>query len=163
MSAVDDLLTRAGANAETFGDAGLRPEPATRVLVLACMDARLDPARVLGLRDGDAHVLRNAGGIVTDDVLRSLAISQHLLGTRAVMLLHHTDCGMTAFTDEDMAARVESACGTRPPFAFEAFADVEADVRRCVERITSCPFVPHRDLVRGFVYDVGTGSLREVA
>lgn len=162
VDAVDALLARAEEYAATFVDAGLPAEPATGVAVVACMDARLDPARLLGLAEGDAHVLRNAGGVVTEDVIRSLAISQHLLGTRAVMLLHHTDCGMTTFTDEEFAARLEAGAGTRPPFRAGAFADVEEDVRLSIARVRDSPFVPHTREVRGYVYEVGTGRLREV-
>lgn len=162
MSVTDDLLQHAREYAAKFASAGLPPAPATGVVVVACMDARLDPARVLGLDEGDAHVLRNAGGVVTDDVLRSLTISERLLGTREIILLHHTDCGMTTFTDDELAARVESECGHRPAFAFEAFADLDEDLRRCMERIRACPFLPHTDRVRGFVYDVDTGGVREV-
>jgi carbonic anhydrase len=136
--------------------------PGKHLTVLACMDARLDPARVLGLEEGDAHVIRNAGGVATEDAIRSLVISQRLLGTTEIILIHHTDCGMLTFTDGDLKAEIESETGIRPPFALEAFADVEADVIQSIARIKASPFVPHRDAIRGFVYEVETGRVREV-
>ena len=138
------------------------PRPRRKLAVLACMDARLDPARALGLEDGDAHVIRNAGGVVTDDALRSLAISQNLLGTEEIVLIHHTDCGMLTFTDEEFADRLESETGQRPEWRAHAFSDLDEDVRDGIERIRSSPFVPRTDKVRGFVYEVETGRLREV-
>jgi carbonic anhydrase len=136
--------------------------PRRKLAVLACMDARVDPARVLELEQGDAHVIRNAGGVVTDDALRSLAISQHLLGTEEVVLIHHTDCGMLTFTDEEFADRLESETGRRPVWRAHAFSDLEGSVREGMERIRRSPFVPRTDSVRGFVYDVATGRLREI-
>jgi carbonic anhydrase len=136
--------------------------PRRKLAVLTCMDARIDPARLLGLVEGDAHVIRNAGGVVTDDALRSLSISQHLLGTWEVMLILHTDCGLLTFTDEEFAQRLERETGSRPEWRAHAFADLEQGVRDGVERIRACPFVPRRDKVRGFVYEVETGRLREV-
>ena len=136
---------------------------ATQVAVLACMDSRLDPARALGLEEGDAHVIRNAGGVVTDDAIRSLAISQTLLGTEEIVLIHHTDCGMLTFTDDEVKAQIEQDTGIRPPFALESFKDVDADVRQSIARIAASPFVPDKSRVRGFVYDVKTGKLREVS
>jgi carbonic anhydrase len=127
------------------------------------MDARLDVYGALGLQEGDAHVIRNAGGVVTEDVIRSLLISQRLLGTREVMVIHHTNCGMLTFSDDSLKRQIEADTGLRPPFALEAFPDLEADVRQSIARIEASPFVPHRDQVRGFVYDVGSGQLREVA
>jgi len=127
------------------------------------MDARLDPARALGLEVGDAHVIRNAGGVVTDDAIRSLAISQRLLGTKEIILIHHTDCGMLTFTDDEVKAQIEQDTGIRPPFALESFKDVDADVRQSIARIAASPFVPDKSRVRGFVYDVKTGKLREVS
>ena len=138
------------------------PRPRRKLAVLACMDARLDPARALGLEDGDAHVIRNAGGVVTDDALRSLAISQNLLGTEEIVLIHHTDCGMLTFTDEKLADRLERETGQRPEWRAHAFSDLDEDVRDGIERIRSSPFVPRKDKVRGFVYEVETGRLREV-
>ena len=161
MSATDDYLQNNARYAEGFSGPLPLP-PAKQVAVLACMDARLDVYRVLGLAEGEAHVIRNAGGVVTDDAIRSLAISQRLLGTREVILIHHTDCGMLTFTDGEFRDQVESDTGVRPTWSAEAFDDPEADVRRSARRITSSPFVPHTDQVRGFVFDVGTGRLAEV-
>ena len=127
------------------------------------MDARIDLFRLLGLANGEAHVVRNAGGVVTDEAVRSIVISQRRLGTRAIVLVHHTDCGMIRFTDEGLTAEIEAETGMRPPFAFEAFSDVDADVRRSMARIQASPFIPHKGDVRGFVHDVGEGTLREVA
>ena len=135
---------------------------ATHVAIIACMDARLDPARALELEEGDAHVIRNAGGVVTDDAIRSLAISQRLFGTKEIILIHHTDCGMLTFADDDVKAQIEQDTGIRPPFALESFTDVEDDVRQSIARINASPFVPEKGRVRGFVYDVKTGKLREV-
>src|SRR5438034_3568831 len=136
--------------------------PGKHTAVVACMDARLNPYGVLGLSEGDSHVIRNAGGVVTDDVIRSLAISQRLLGTREIILIHHTDCGMLTFHDDDLKAQIEADTGIRPPFALEAFADPTRDVRQSMARIAASPFVPHKDQVRGFVYDVKSGRLEEV-
>lgn len=136
--------------------------PAMRLAVVACMDARLDVHRVLGLSDGDAHVIRNAGGVVTDDVIRSLVISQRLLGTEEVALVHHTGCGMLTFDDDELAEHIRRDTGVRPPFALEAFTDLDENVRRSIRRIVASPFLPHRDRVRGYVCDIGTGRLREV-
>jgi carbonic anhydrase len=137
--------------------------PARKLAVLACMDARLDPARVLGLEEGDAHVIRNAGGVVSDDALRSLAISQNLLGTEEIVLIHHTDCGMLTFTDEEFAGKLEQETGERPHWPVHTFSDLEQNVRESIERIRNSPFVPRTDNVRGFVYEVETGRLREVS
>jgi carbonic anhydrase len=162
MSVTDELLANAERYAADFDEGDLAMPPAKRVAVLACMDARLDPAALLGLSEGDAHVIRNAGGVVTDDEIRSLAISQHLLGTEEIVLIHHTDCGMLTFSDEEFRRRLEAETGTTPTWAAESFDDVEQDVRRSVARIRSSPFVPRKDSVRGFVYDVRTGRLSEV-
>ena len=137
--------------------------PAKKVAVVACMDARIETGGLLGLDEGDAHVIRNAGGVVTDDVIRSLAISQRLLGTEEIVLIHHTDCGMLTFKDDEVKADIEKETGLRPNFALEAFADLEDDVRQSIRRIQASPFVPKKDQVRGFVYDVDTGRLNEVA
>lgn len=161
MSAIDEALHRNHAYASTFERGGLPHRPAQRLAVVACMDARIDVHRVLGLRDGDAHVIRNAGGVVTDDVVRSLLISQRLLGTEEILLLHHTRCGMQSFRDDDLKADVERDTGLRPSFALEAFADLEADVRQSIARLRASPFVADQH-VRGFVYDVDTGRLAEV-
>ncbi len=162
MSTTDALLRNNAAYVAGFQAGDLPMPPAKQVAVLACMDARLNPYGALGLHEGDAHVIRNAGGVVTDDAIRSLAISQRLLGTREIVLIHHTDCGMLTFHDDDLKAAVEKETGLRPPFALEAFADVEEDVRQSIRRIQASPFVPHKDAVRGFVYDVRTGQLNEV-
>jgi len=162
MSVTDELLQNNRAYAASFDKGALPLPPAKAVAVVACMDARLIPTRVLGLNEGDAHVIRNAGGAVTDDVIRSLTISQRLLGTREVVLIHHTDCGMLTFADDDLKRQVQADTGIRPPFAFEAFPDLEEDVRQSVARIKASPFVPHTDQVRGFVYEVESGRLREV-
>ena len=162
MSATDEFLVNNRAYAAQFAKGDLPLPPATKVAVVACMDARLDPARVLGLEEGDAHVIRNAGGVVTDDAIRSLVISQRLLGTEEIVLIHHTDCGMLTFADDEVKARIQSDTGIRPPFALEAFADLEGDVRQSINRIKASPFVPNVDQVRGFVYDVATGQLHEV-
>ncbi len=162
MSATDELLANNQRYAETF-TGPLPLPPARRVAVIACMDARLNVYAILGLAEGEAHVIRNAGGAVTDDEIRSLAISQRLLGTREIILIHHTDCGMLTFTDDDFKAAIEEDTGIRPPWAAEAFANVDADVRQSIARIKASPFVPHTDAVRGFVFDVATGKLNEVS
>lgn len=136
--------------------------PSQRAAVVTCMDARVDPARALGLEEGDAHVIRNAGGVVTDDVIRSLVISQRLLGTREILVIHHTDCGMATFSDDELKARIEADTGLRPPFAMEAFPDVEADVRQSIRRIEASPYLLAKDRIRGFVYDVHSRRLNEV-
>jgi carbonic anhydrase len=163
MSAVDELLENARGYAERFAGAELPLPPGKRLAIVACMDARLNPYGLLGLREGDAHVIRNAGGAVTDDVIRSLAISQRLLGTEEIMLIHHTGCGMLTFSDDEFRRRVEEETGVRPEWAAEAFSDLEADVRQSIARIKASPFIPRKDAVRGFVYEVETGRLREVA
>jgi carbonic anhydrase len=136
--------------------------PGRKVAVVACMDARLDPAGALGLQEGDAHVIRNAGGVVTDDAIRSLAISQRLLGTEEIILIHHTDCGMLTFTDDDFKRSIEEDTGIKPEWAAESFGDLDGDVRQSIARIKASPFVPRKDAIRGFVYEVETGRLREV-
>src|SRR5207342_1278719 len=136
---------------------------ATKVAVVACMDARLIPTKVLGLEEGDAHVIRNAGGVVTDDEIRSLAISQRLLGTQEIILIHHTDCGMLTFTDDDFKRAIQDDTGIKPEWAAEAFPDLDEDVRQSINRIKASPFIPKTDSVRGFVFDVATGKLNEVA
>ncbi|HEY4025862.1 MAG TPA: carbonic anhydrase, partial [Candidatus Dormibacteraeota bacterium] len=136
--------------------------PARPVAIVACMDARLDVHRVFGLEEGEVHVIRNAGGVVTDDVIRSLLISQRLLGTREILVIHHTNCGMLTFSDDGLKRQIEAETGLRPHFALEAFPDLDDDVRQSMARIAASPFVPHRDGIRGFVYDVGSGALREV-
>lgn len=161
MAVTDGYLAHNGDYARTF-KGPLPMPPSTRVAVVACMDSRLDVYRILGLNEGEAHVIRNAGGVVTDDVIRSLAISQRLLGTREVMLIHHTDCGMLTFTDDGFKRGIEDEIGVKPPWAAEAFPDVAADVRQSLRRIENSPFVTKRESVRGFVFDVATGKLDEV-
>jgi carbonic anhydrase len=163
MTQTDELLRNNGRYADAFGKGKLPAPPARRVAVLACMDARLDPARILGLEEGDAHVIRNAGGVVTDDAVRSLAVSQHLLGTEEVMLIHHTRCGMLGLSDEEFASRLEREAGERPPWRALGFADLEQSVRDSIGRLERSPFLPHRDRIRGFVYDVESGMLHEVS
>jgi carbonic anhydrase len=162
MDATERLLGNNEAYAREFGAGGLASPPSMRVAIVACMDARLDPARALGLKEGDAHVIRNAGGTVTDDVIRSLAISQHLLGTEEIMLLHHTDCGMQKFTDDEFTQTLERESGQRPPWRPGSFADAETDVRDSIRLLTESPFIAHKDRVRGFIYEVETGRVREV-
>jgi carbonic anhydrase len=163
MSETDDLLRNAEQYASSFDKGDLPLPPARKVAVVACMDARLIPTRVLGLDEGDAHVIRNAGGVVTDDTIRSLAISQRLLGTEEIILIHHTDCGMLTFTDDEFKRSVQDDVGVRPEWAAEAFPDLEEDVRQSIARIEASPFIPHKEQVRGFVYEVETGRLREVS
>jgi carbonic anhydrase len=162
MSHADQLLDNNRAYAAAFAKGYLSPRPARPVAIVTCMDARLDVHRALGLEEGEVHVLRNAGGVVTEDVIRSLLISQRLLGTREVLVIHHTNCGMMTFSEDDLERQIEDETGLRPPFALEAFPDLDADVRQSVARIEASPFVPCRDGVRGFVYDVCSGALREV-
>jgi len=162
MSATDELLDNAEQYEKVFRKGDLPMPPGKGVAVLACMDARLNPYGILGLSEGDAHIIRNAGGVVTDDAIRSLTISQRLLGTTEIILIHHTDCGMLTFTDDQVKAQIEADTGIRPPFALEAFSDLDTDVRQSIARIQASPFIPHRDAVRGFVYEVETGRLRPV-
>ena len=163
MSSTDTFVSNAGHYAEHFDKGDLPLPPASHVAVVACMDARLNPYGVLGLSEGDAHVIRNAGGVVTDDVIRSLTISQRLLATTEIILIHHTDCGMLTFHDDDFKDSIEQDTGIRPPWAAEAFGDLDADVRQSIARIKASPFIPRKDAVRGFVYEVETGKLREVS
>ncbi|MGH0032554.1 MAG: beta-class carbonic anhydrase [Myxococcota bacterium] len=163
MTATDDMLRNNVAYAERFSGPPMPVTPAKHLAVVACMDSRIDVHGVLGLGNGDAHVIRNAGGIVTDDVIRSLALSQKLLGTREVLLIHHTDCGMMTFEETQMIDDMEQETGRRPPFALGAFKDLDADVRESILRIRESPFLHRSTSVRGFVYDVDTGRLREVA
>jgi carbonic anhydrase len=162
MSVTDDFLQNAERYAGAFDKGDLPLPPAKHVAVVACMDARLNPYGILGLSEGDAHVIRNAGGVVTADVLRSLAISQRLLGTIEIVLIHHTGCGMLTFADDEFKAGIQAETGIKPPWAAEAFTDLDADVRQSVRRILDDPFIPVKDSVRGFVYEVETGRLREV-
>ena len=162
MSTTDELIRNNENYARSFKKGDLPLPPAKHVAVLACMDARLDVHKILGLQEGDAHVIRNAGGVATDDAIRSLVISQRLLGTNAIILIHHTDCGMLTFKDDEVKGKIESEVGIRPPFALEAFANVDEDVRQSIARIQASPFIPIKKSVRGFVYDVKTGRLNEV-
>ena len=162
MSVTDQLLKNNESYTRSFAKGGLPLPPAKGVAVLACMDARLDVHKILGLDEGDAHVIRNAGGVATEDAIRSLVISQRLLGTKEIILIHHTDCGMLTFKDDDVKAKIASEVGIKPHFALEAFGDLEADVKQSVARIKASPFIPNKSSVRGFVYDVKTGKLNEV-
>src|ERR1700681_4288957 len=159
MTVTDDLLRNAERYAASFDKGSLPMPPAKTVAVVACMDARLNPYGLLGLSEGDAHVIRNAGGVVSDDVVRSLAISQRLLGTREIILIHHSDCGMLTFHDDDVKAQIEADTGIRPPFALEAFPDLEADIRQSIARIKASPYIPNKDSVGGFVYGGEAGRL----
>jgi carbonic anhydrase len=161
MSATDELIANNAAYAAGFDKGSLAAPPAKKVAVLACMDARLDPAKALGLAEGDAHVIRNAGGVATEDAMRSLVISQRLLGTEEIILIHHTGCGMLSFKDDAVKDQIQADTGIRPAFALEAFSDVDDDVRQTAARIRANPFVPTKT-IRGFVYEVESGRLREV-
>ena len=163
MSAIDEFLENNTAFAEAFDKGDLPLPPAKKVAIVACMDARLNPYPILGLSIGDAHVIRNAGGVITDDEIRSLAISQHLLGTEEIMLIHHTDCGMLTFSDADFAQKLEDQTGQRPEWPARSFPDLEKDVRESIRLIKQSPFIARKDEVRGFVYDVKTGRLAEVS
>ncbi|WP_410590347.1 beta-class carbonic anhydrase [Amycolatopsis sp. lyj-23] len=162
MSVTDELLANNAAYAARFSGPLPLP-PAKHVAVLACMDARINVYGVLGLQEGEAHVIRNAGGVVTEDEIRSLAISQRLLGTEEIILIHHTDCGMLTFTDDDFKQSIQDEVGIKPPWAAEAFADLDDDVRQSIARIRNSPFIPKKDSIRGFVFDVATGKLNEVS
>ena len=162
MSITDELLKNNKTYVKAFDKGALPLPPAKGVAIIACMDAWLDIHKILGLQEGDAHVIRNAGGVITDDEIRSLAISQRLLGTREVILIHHTDCGMLTFTDDEVRGKIQAEVGIKPPFALESFRDLEEDVRQSMARIKASPFIPRKDSIRGFVYEVETGRLREV-
>ncbi len=162
MSVIDEFLANNEVYAGKFTKGSLPMPPAKQIAIVVCMDARLETGALLRLMEGDAHVIRNAGGVVTDDVIRSLTISQRLLGTREIMLIHHTDCGMLTFSDEDFKQQILDETGIKPPFAMEAFEDVDADVRQSMARVKASPYIPHKKQVRGFVYEVETGLLREV-
>ena len=163
MSVTDELLRNAERYAADFDRGDLPLPPGKRVAVVACMDARLNPYGLLGLSEGDAHVIRNAGGVVTDDEIRSLSISQRLLGTEEIILIHHTDCGMLTFGDDEFRRQIQDETGVKPEWAAEAFDDLEEDVRQSIARIKASPFIPKKEHIRGFVYDVKTGRLGEVA
>ena len=162
MSTTDDLLKNNQRFAEGFDRGDLPLPPAKKIAIVACMDARLNPYPILGLELGDAHVIRNAGGVITDDEIRSLAISQHLLGTQEVMLIHHTDCGMLTFNDREFADKLEAETGQRPQWPARSFPDLDQDIRDSIQRIKDSPFIPNKDSIRGFVYDTRDGKLREV-
>jgi carbonic anhydrase len=162
VSVTDELLKNNEGYAASFTMSDLPMPPGKQVAVVACMDARLDTHKLLGLSEGDAHVIRNAGGVVTDDVIRSLVISQRLLGTKEMILIHHSDCGMLTFKDDEVKAGIEADTGVRPPFSLEAFPNVEDDVRQSISRLRSSPFISDQIPVRGFVFDVKTGRLNEV-
>ena len=162
MSSTDELLHNNEAYARNFDKGEIPLPPATKTAVVTCMDARVNPYAILGLSEGDAHVIRNAGGVITDDAIRSLAISQRLLGTEEILVIHHTDCGMLTFSDDDFRRQIQEETGIKPGWAAEAFADLDDDVRQSVARIRSSPFIPKKESVRGFVYGVETGRLREV-
>jgi carbonic anhydrase len=163
METIDELLAHNTAYADSLAEVHLDVRPRRRLAIVTCMDSRLDVFAALGLSGGEAHILRNAGGVITDDMIRSLAISQRKLGTREVMLIHHTNCGMQTITDDGFRAELQDETGVAPAFAIESFSEVEADVRQSIERVRRSPFLPHRDAVRGFVYDVDTHRLREVS
>ena len=162
MGIIDELVENNRAYSERVPDQHLDVKPSRQLTIVTCMDSRLDVFQALGLKDGEAHILRNAGGVITDDMIRSLAISQRRLGTRSIMLIHHTNCGMQTITDDGFRAELQDATGTAPAFAIESFTDVEADVAQSIRRVRRSEFVPYRDNVRGFVYDVNTGALSEV-
>jgi carbonic anhydrase len=162
MTATDEYLANNARYAAGF-TGPLPMPPSAHAAVVACMDARLNVYGILGLGDGEAHVIRNAGGVVSDDVIRSLAISQRLLGTREIILIHHTDCGMLTFTDDAFKRSIQDDTGIKPPWPAEAFPDLDEDVRQSIARIKASPFLPHKDAVRGFVFDVATGKLDEVS
>ncbi|MEN8183641.1 MAG: carbonic anhydrase [Myxococcota bacterium] len=162
MSATETYLKNNESYAAGFDKEDLPMPPSRQVAIVTCMDARLETGALLGLEEGEAHVIRNAGGVVTDDVIRSLTISQRLLGTREIMLIHHTDCGMLTFSDDEVRETIRKDTGIRPPFAMESFSDLEEDVQESIARIQASPFVAHKDAIRGFVYEVETGRLREV-
>src|SRR5215213_6464127 len=162
MSVIDELLSNNEKYAETFDKEDLPIPPAKHVAVVTCMDARLSPFVMLGLQEGDAHIIRNAGGVITDDEIRSLVISQRLLGTREIMLIQHTDCGMLTFSDDEVKQQIHDNVGIKPHFSMESFSDLDENVLQSIARIRSSPFIPHKESVRGFIYDVETGRLREV-
>lgn len=162
MSFSDEVLSNNERYAASFDKRDLPVRPAKKAAVIACMDARMNLYSILGLREGDAHVIRNAGGVVTEDVIRSLLISQRLLGTEEILLVHHTRCGMATFTDEEVKRQIQAETGLEPGFSLEPFTDPEEDVRDSIARIKASPFIPHKDKVRGFIYEVETGNLREV-
>jgi carbonic anhydrase len=162
VSVTDQLLANNEAYSASFDKGELPLPPAKKLAVVACMDARVNPYGALGLQEGDAHVIRNAGGVITENEIRSLAISQRLLGTEEIILIHHTDCGMLTFTDDDFKRSIQDEVGIKPAWAAESFTDLDEDVRQSIARIKASPFIPRKESIRGFVYDVATGKLREV-
>ena len=162
MSATEELLQNNAQYAEAYPGAGGSARPAKKIAILACMDARLEPARALGLQEGDAHVIRNAGGVVTDDAIRSLAISQHMLGTEEILVIQHTDCGLLKASDEEIAERLENHAGKAPPFKAHAFSDLDENLRTSLEQLRESPFLLNTTSVRGFIFDVETGRLSEI-
>lgn len=162
MSAIDELLRNNEEYASTFDKGDLPIPPGKRIAVVTCMDARLSPYVMLGLNEGEAHIIRNAGGVITEDEIRSLVISQRLLGTREIMLIQHTDCGMLTFSDDEVKQQIYDDVGIKPSFALESFSDLDENIRQSIARIVSSPFIPNKDNIRGFVYEVETGRLREV-
>jgi carbonic anhydrase len=162
VNAIDSYLGNNAKYAADYSNRNLPMPPAREIAIVACMDARLEMGALLGLKEGEAHVIRNAGGVVTDDVIRSITISQRLLGTREIMLVHHTDCGMLTFTDTGLKEEIQKETGVRPPFAFNSFSDLDDDVQQSIARIKASPFVVHKDAIRGFVFEIETGRLREV-
>jgi carbonic anhydrase len=163
MSTIDELLKNNEEYASTFDKGDLPIPPAKHLAVVTCMDARHSPFVMLGLHEGDAHIIRNAGGVITDDEIRSLVISQRLLGTREIMLIQHTDCGMLTFSDDEVKQQIQDDVGIKPHFALESFSDLDENVRQSIARVKASPFIPNKDDTRGFVYDVETGRLREVS
>jgi len=163
MTVIDELLRNNEKYASTFDKVGLSIPPGKHVAVVTCMDARLSPYVMLGLHEGEAHIIRNAGGVITDDEIRSLVISQRLLGTQEIMLIQHTDCGMLTFSDDEVKQQIQDDVGIKPHFALESFSDLDENVRQSIARIKSSPFLPNKENVRGFVYEVETGGLREVS
>jgi len=163
MTATNELLKNNQAYESAFDKGDLPMPPGKGVAVVACMDARLDVYEILGLELGEAHVIRNAGGVVSEDVIRSLPISQRLLGTKEIILVHHTDCGMLTFQDHEVKDQIVADTGARPHFALEAFPDVDDDIRQSIVRLKANPFIDHKDHIRGFVFDVNTGGLKEIA
>lgn len=163
MSVTDELLAANEQYAANFDKGDLPLPPGRKIAIVACMDARLNPYGALGLKEGDAHIIRNAGGVVTDDEIRSLSISQRLLGTEEIVLIHHTDCGMQTFTDDEFKRSIQDETGIKPEWAAESFKDIDEDVRQSLARINASPFIPKKDSVRGFVYEVENGRLREVS
>ena len=163
MSITDELLRNNEAYAANFDKGDLPMPPGKKLAVVACMDARLNVYGILGLEEGQAHVIRNAGGVVTEDAIRSLVISQRLLGTESIILIHHSDCGMLTFTDDGVKRQIQEDTGLRPAFALEAFPDLDEDVRQSIARIKASPFIPHKDAIAGFIFDVATGKLNPVS